>query len=199
MQSAVAIATAHKLDVADVILHAVRTKWPTFELQDTREVLERVNAIKAGQMHTLYYLKREQKKNLADLCKVTRYRVQFCGYESLEVVKALRAGGVAANNPAVCNEVLIPTEGGADVLFVNPETGKCKVRCPVYFQKGKDDTDKVQETLYFIGERVVNSDEYYAEWKARGYALPTSKPNTQPAAFRSLEVSGKMARVLCLH
>lgn len=199
METAIRVATSIKIDVADAILRAVRAKWPAFTLQDTREVLARVNAIKAGQLHTLFYFKRESKKNLADFCKVTRYRVQFCDYEALSVIKELRAGGVAANNPAVKNEQHVPTEGGAKVLFVNEETGKCKVRCPVYFPAKKDDEDKIQETLYFIGEKVVSKQEYYAEWQARGYALPSANTNSQPADFRSLEVSGKMARVLCLH
>ena len=172
--------------VSDLLITNVMHENKNFRIMDTREILERANEISKGQFHTIYYFKTETQKGLSGMCRIIRYRVMFADYESMTVVKELRAGGVVANNPSVQNEQPIPTRGGAPVLWYNPKTDKTKIRVPLV-------GGEVQ-TVYIINGKEVSKDDYFKEWQSRGYALP-SKSTGVVQPFRSLDVQN----ILCLN
>jgi len=145
------------------------------------EVLkEAVKSAPKGTIHTIVYCKTETRKKLKELNfhKVSTFQVRLSDYEAMSKVKEYRAEtGIQPNNPAVQNEV----ETDVKCIYYNTKQQTYKLRVPLNGTKCT--------VQYYIGDRDVSKDDYYNEWKALGYTLPSSEPSSTGVEFRSLDVA----------
>lgn len=144
-------------------------------MMNENEVLDLLAQAKRGTIHTLKYLKREKQKGLQDLYNVQTVQIRLADYESMSKVFAYRERtGIGPNNPAVKNEVATDIFG----VYLNPKTNKMKLRVPL-------NGCSVLGVSYYIGEREVSKEEYYAEYEGRGYKRPEHKASATGVEFRS--------------
>lgn len=136
------------------------------------------NKIRIGTIHTLKYLNKPAQKGLAGMEVLKTFQVRFNDYEAMKKVKDFRAStGEMPNNTAVINEVQ------TDVAFVfyNTKTKKLKLRVPLQ-------GCKELSTIYKIDGAEVSKEAYFAEWSARGYALPKKSESKSGVEFRSFDL-----------
>ena len=145
------------------------------QMMTENEMLDILAQAKRGTIHTLKYLKREKQKGLKDLYNVQTVQIRLADYESMgKVVEYRESTGVGPNNPAVKNEVATDIFG----VYLNPKTNKMKLRVPL-------NGCSVLGVTYYIGEREVSKEEYYAEYEGRGYKKPEHKASATGVEFRS--------------
>ena len=147
-------------------------------MMGVNEMLDVLSKAARGTIHTLVYEKREKQKGLADFRQEVCYQVRLADYENMGKVKEYRANtGVGPCNPAVQNEVSTDIFG----VYLNPKTNKMKLRVPI-------NGAKVLGCKYFIGDKEVTKEEYYAEYVARGYLIPKKTPSKTGVEFRSFDL-----------
>ena len=145
------------------------------QMMTENEMLDILAQAKRGTIHTLKYLKREKQKGLKDLYNVQTVQIRLADYESMgKVVEYRESTGVGPNNPAVKNEVATDIFG----VYLNPKTNKMKLRVPL-------NGCSVLGVTYYIGDREVSKEEYYAEYEGRGYKKPEHKASATGVEFRS--------------
>lgn len=172
------------------IVNAVHGKYPydlgtNFIPMTMREVLERLSVAGPGQIHTVYYLTIPTQNGLKGMYTISMYSVRLSDYESLRKVKQYReTTGIKANNPSVINEIPLVK---SICLYYNTSTRKIKLRVPI--------NGKAKPFVhYFIDGVMVDKKTYQAEWKNRGYVLPTKTDDTVQG-FRPFDV----ARIVCFN
>lgn len=142
------------------------------------EVLAAIKNVGKGTFHTVEYSSSPKQKCLAEfaLRKVSRFQVQFADYENKSAVKEYRAEtGVAANNPAVQNEVEV---AGFPFVFYNTNTKTLKLRVPLK-------NCGSLSVKYYTGDREISKEEYEQIYSSR-CKLPQSAPSKTGVEFRSV-------------
>lgn len=134
--------------------------------------------IRIGTIHTLKYLNKPSQKGLNGLEVIKTFQIRFNDYEAMKKVKDFRAStGDMPNNSAIINEV--KTE--VNFVYFNTKTKKLKLRVPLQ-------GCKELSAVYKIDGAEVSKEAYFAEWSARGYALPKKSKSKTDVEFRSFDL-----------
>lgn len=142
--------------------------------------MECVAPFKKGTFHTLIYKSCETRKRLADMYSIKKYSIHYgVDYEDKAAVKEYRAvTGAVPNNPATKNEVATDIWG----VYLNPKTNKIKFRVSLNGIKS------IGEPQYFIGDKQVTKEVYYATMVERGCSIPKYYPPASNQGFRSFTI-----------